>query len=153
MIVYFDTSALVPLLISEPTSELCGELWDEADDITSTRLGYIEATAALAMAMRLGRITSDELRDARSVLDELWEIVEIVELDEELMTEAARLAVIHGLRGYDATHCAAALAVEDETLVAASGDSRLLGAWIAEGVKVCDTNGPRSDEENADTGE
>ena len=53
MIVYVDTSALVPLLINEPTSEACGEIWDSADSITVTRLAYIEAVAALAMAERL----------------------------------------------------------------------------------------------------
>lgn len=56
------------------------------------------------------------------------------------MSTAADLAVTHGLRGYDAAHCAAALAVDDAELVAAAGDGTLLSAWRAEGVTVCDTN-------------
>ena len=140
MIIYVDTSALVPLLINEPTSEACGELWDSADSITVTRLAYIEAVAALAMAQGMGRISMEEATDGRSVLDDLWPVVDVIELDRELMFEAARLAVVHGLRGYDATHCAAAVAVNDAEFVAASGDARLLTAWRAEGVAVRDTN-------------
>jgi len=140
VIIYVDTSALVPLLINEPTSEACGELWDSADSITVTRLAYIEAVAALAMAQGMGRISMEEATDGRSVLDDLWPVVDVIELDRELMFEAARLAVVHGLRGYEATHCAAAVAVNDAEFVAASGDARLLTAWRAEGVAVRDTN-------------
>lgn len=57
-----------------------------------------------------------------------------------MTSRAAGLAMTHGLRGYDATHCAAAVAVNDPELVAASGDGRLLGAWQAEGVTVRDLN-------------
>jgi uncharacterized protein len=55
------------------------------------------------------------------------------------MSTAAHLALVYSLRGYDATHCAAALAVLDSDLVAASGDKRLLAAWQQEGVAVRDT--------------
>jgi predicted nucleic acid-binding protein len=140
VIIYVDTSALVPLLINEPTSEACGELWDSADSITVTRLACIEAIAALAMAQGMGRISVEEATEGRSILDNLWPVVDVIELDRELMFGAARLAVVHGLRGYEATHCAAAVAVNDAEFVAASGDARLLTAWRAEGVAVRDTN-------------
>lgn len=140
MIVYVDTSTLVPLLVGEPSSDACGEIWDSADSVTSTRLTYIEAVAALAQAVRMGRITVNQARAGRGVLDELWSVVDIIELDEALMGEAANLAVAHDLRGYDATHCAAAVAANDADAVAASGDTRLLAAWRAEGVAVRDTN-------------
>jgi uncharacterized protein len=92
------------------------------------------------MAERKGRISPEEVNDGRSVLDELWPVVNVVELGQGLMSEAARLAVAHGLRGYDATHCASAVAANDAEFVAASGDARLLAAWGAEGVAVRDTN-------------
>jgi predicted nucleic acid-binding protein len=140
VIVYVDTSALVPLLIDEPTSDACGELWDSARSVTTTRLAYIEAAAALALAERMGRLTAREAQDARAVLGGLWPVVDVIELDQDLMSEASRLAVVHGLRGYDPTHCAAAVAANDAELVAASGDSRLLAAWQTEGIAVRDTN-------------
>lgn len=137
MILYVDTSALVPLLVEEPTSAQCGELWDAADRVASTRLAYVEAVAALGQAARMGRLTVGEVHDARAVLDELWSAVDVIEVDQTLMSSAADLAIAHGLRGYDATHCAAAIAVSDAELVAASGDTRLLAAWAAEGVASC----------------
>ena len=62
-----------------------------------------------------------------------------MELDEQLMTSAARAAMTHGLRGYDSVHFAAAVTVDDEHLVAAAGDERLLEAWLADGIAVVDT--------------
>lgn len=141
MILYVDTSALVPLLIEEPTSDACGELWDAADSVVGTRLVYIEAVAALAQAERMGRISTDQYRLSKAVLDELWPAMDVIELDHQLMSAAARLAHVHGLRGYDATHCAAAVAVSDAQLVAVSGDSRLVAAWQAEGIAVRLTTG------------
>ena len=43
MIVYFDTSAFVPLLVIEPGTSLARELWDSADEVVTTRLLYVEA--------------------------------------------------------------------------------------------------------------
>lgn len=46
-----------------------------------------------------------------------------------------------GLRAYDATHCAAAIAINDDHLVAATGARRLLAAWHAEGLATWNPNG------------
>ncbi|MGL5849863.1 MAG: type II toxin-antitoxin system VapC family toxin [Phycicoccus sp.] len=140
MILYVDTSALVPLLVDEPSSVACGEVWDAADRVVVTRLAYVEACAALGRARQLGRITRAQVDQARTLLDELWSVADVVEIDRALMALAAGLAVDHELRGFDATHCAAALAVDDIALVAASGDRRLLEAWHAEGLATRDTN-------------
>ena len=53
MIAYFDTSALVPLVINEPASATFGRLWNEAASVISTRLINPEARAALALAQRI----------------------------------------------------------------------------------------------------
>nr|WP_281358936.1 type II toxin-antitoxin system VapC family toxin [Flexivirga aerilata] len=135
-----DTSALVPLMIAEPTSDACGEFWDLADRVVCTRLAYVEAVAALAMAERMDRVSSRQASRGRAVLDELWLDIDVVELGPELMAAAARQATVHGLRGYDATHCAAAVNVNDPELVAVSGDKRLLSAWLTEGVAVGDVS-------------
>ena len=140
MIVYFDTSALVPLVIAEPATEVCSTLWDGADRVLATRLVYIEAAAALAQAHRRGRISEQEARDARSILNDLWSSFDVIELDGDLVALAATMATEHSLRGYDATHCAAAMIANAVDLVAGSGDARLLAAWGAEGIAVCDIN-------------
>lgn len=147
MIVYLDTSALVPLVVHEPTSGSCAEIWDSADAVVGTRLCYVEAVAALAMAVQMGRIGPDVQEECVGVLDELWSGVDVIELDETLMRSASMLALTHGLRGYDATHCAAAVLANDEAIVAASGDQHLLAALRAEGVAVWETNAGRNSRE------
>lgn len=61
---YFDTSALVPLLVDEPTSLRATRLWRDADRVASVRLLYPEARAALARAQRMGRLSSQDQRVA-----------------------------------------------------------------------------------------
>lgn len=54
MIGYLDTSAFVPLLIEEPTSQTGRRFWDDADVIVSSQLLYVETAAALAQARGSG---------------------------------------------------------------------------------------------------
>jgi uncharacterized protein len=128
VIVYFDTSALVPLLVLEPGSPAARELWDEAPRVASVRLVYPEARAALAQARRTARVTSRQLRSAVRALDDHYEQLDLVELDETLAHQAGDLAETHGLRGYDAVHLAAARRLDDHELVVAAGDRLLLTA-------------------------
>ncbi|OBF86409.1 twitching motility protein PilT [Mycobacterium sp. 852002-51163_SCH5372311] len=44
------------------------------------------------------------------------------------------------MRGYDAVHCASAQQLDDDDVVAASGDERLLAAWLKLGMATYDTN-------------
>jgi len=128
LIAYFDTSALVPLIIDESGSERAGRLWDQADRVASVRLMYPEARAALAQARRDNRLSSTALRAAVKDLDDLAAQLDIVELTEQLALRAGELAEAHALRGYDAVHLAAAEQLYDDDLVMVAGDSALLGA-------------------------
>ena len=140
MIAYLDTSALVPLLIDEPSSSICQRLWDDADDVVTIRLAYVEAAAAIAQARRLQRLSRTQQRGALRLLDETWEQLQIVEVDELLVRRAGVLADLHSLRGYDATHCAGAESINDADVVAAGGDQQLLAAWRALGMNTLDLN-------------
>ncbi|MGY1621034.1 type II toxin-antitoxin system VapC family toxin [Geodermatophilus sp. SYSU D00965] len=140
MIVYLDTSAIVPLVIDEPSSDLCRRLWEAADAVSCCRLGYVEAAAALARAVRLGRVAADQHAAAVDRLDQAWARLSVLPIDEDLVREAAGLTVSHALRGYDAVHCAAALRLAGIGVTAVSGDEDLLTAWRSEGLQVVDTN-------------
>jgi len=59
-----------------------------------------------------------------------------------LVRRAAELADLLALLGYDAVHCASAEQLEDNDLVVASGDKRLLDAWKSLGLATFDTNAP-----------
>jgi uncharacterized protein len=138
VIAYFDTSAVVPLLIAEPGSARAATLWDRADRVVSVRLIYPEARAALAQAQRLGRITARQLRDAVTAFDALFDEIDLVEVDDALARRAGDLAEVRQLRGYDAVHLAAADRVRDPNVVVIAGDGTLLGAAVAEGMAVAE---------------
>ena len=134
MIAYFDTSAVVPLLVQEPGSGRASSLWDGADRVVSVRLVYPEARAALAQAARLGRVTARQLRAAVGLLDDLYDQLDLVEIDDDLARSAGGLAEAHGLRGYDSVHLAAARRVSAPDLVLVAGDGALLDAATSKGM-------------------
>ena len=136
MIAYFDTSAVVPLLVAEAGSTRATSLWSRADRVVSVRLVYPEGRAALAQAHRLGRLTAAQLRQAARALDERYEELDLVAIDDELARRAGHLAETHCLRGYDAVHLAGADRVRDPELVVVAADEALLDAAVAEGIAI-----------------
>jgi predicted nucleic acid-binding protein len=133
---YFDSSALVKLLIRERGSAEAWENWLAATPPVCCRLGFVEARAALAAARRTGRLDEALHRTGKRLLNELWEEVAPVEADEALVVLAADLAEKHALRGYDAVHVAAALAAATPLFVSADADQ--LRAAHAENLAVLD---------------
>jgi uncharacterized protein len=137
---YLDTSALVPLLVTEFSSARCRQLWNSAELVLCTAIGHVEASAALARNERAGHLSPAARAAATQLLKQLWGDITVVPADETRLRAASAAALRHGLRGYDAVHCAAALFVADPDLVAATGDQELLAAWREDGLAVVDTN-------------
>lgn len=92
MIGHLHTSALVPLLVAEPSSASCRRFWNDADLVTSSRLLYVETAAALAQARRMNCLTNQAHLASLRILDRLWSEMEMVEVDELVVARAARLA-------------------------------------------------------------
>ena len=136
MIAYFDTSAVIPLLIGEPSSVICARVWNEASRSISVRLLYPEARAALARAERKGRISKRQNKSAVSELEAIITEIDHVEITAELARNAGDLAQAHQLRGYDAVHLAAAMSALDAELVLVTGDNDLAGAARSLGLPV-----------------
>jgi predicted nucleic acid-binding protein len=128
LIAYFDTSAIVPLLIDEAGTERARAQWLAADRLVTIRLALVEARAALAQAVRSGRITRAEHRRFVSDLPGLLEQVEFVDVDDSLVRTAADIAEARSLRAYDAVHLAATVGVGGSDLVVVAGDGALLAA-------------------------
>jgi predicted nucleic acid-binding protein len=137
--VYLDTSAFVPLLIDEPSSEASRELWDAADAVATSRLLFVEAAAALAQATRLHRLHESHRRSAVHLLEQLWQEFDVVEVDAVVMRRAAEVAHLCRLRGYDAMHCASAEQLDDTDLVVASSDRHVLRACQQLGLATANT--------------
>lgn len=128
MIAYFDTSALVALIVQETGSARAQLLWDEAERVVAVRLVYAEGWAALGMANRTGRISRPALRRALRDLDGCYLQMDIVEVSDDLVRQAGALAEIHSLRGYDAVHLAAAETLAEDDVVLVAGDGPLCEA-------------------------
>lgn len=138
---YFDTSALVPLLIDEPSTASCTSAWNDATLVLSSSITYAEVHAALARAARQRRISLAKHRRALEDFETMWEDMLHIPVSDEVIRHAALLAARHALRGYDAVHCATALAVASDDFIAISGDRDLLRAWSELGIATIDIAG------------
>jgi hypothetical protein len=135
-LVYFDSSALVKLVVEEAGSDLAAELWDGCDAALSSRLAYPEVRAALAAAGRNHDLDAHGLATALATWDDLWASTRPVELTADVERRAGDLVVRHALRGADAVHLASALAIGPADLVVAVWDRRLHAGVIAEQLVV-----------------
>lgn len=112
------------------------EIWNEADEVVTHRLTYIEVRAALAASRRSGLLSPRMLTYAKGDLTARWRELDLVELDEQLAESAGDAAETFGLRANDSLHLAAAQAVDDSDLVVATWDGRLRTAALDAGLAV-----------------
>jgi len=135
-LVYFDSSAIVKLVVEEAGSVLAAELWDGCDAGLSSRIAYPEVCAALAAAGRNRDIPRVALGQAERAWERYWAAVRPVELTQAVERHAGELARLHALRGADAVHLASALAVDDPELIMAVWDARRHAGAEAVGLRV-----------------
>ena len=134
MITYVDTSTLIKLFIDEAGSAHAQDVWDASDVRASSRLVVVESRAALAAAARAGRLGRAQHRAAKRELAALIDHLTLVEVTGELIADAAGMAEVERLRGYDAVHLASALLVEAEVFT--SADTALCEAAWRRGMHV-----------------
>jgi len=133
---YFDTSAVINLVVAEDGSDLADELWDAAEVRISSQLLYPEARAALAATARAGRIDRLSLHQAVADLDAATASMVLVGVDGALARHAGQLAEEHALRGCDAVHLATALSSVARGTVVVSWDRDLAAAALRCGYAV-----------------
>lgn len=137
MITYFDTSILIKLLIDDEAYRPEAErVWLDSDYVICAEIGYVEARAALAAARRNTRLTTTAVRSAKEQLELLWAQLSVVVVDTALVRAAGDIAERYGLRGYDATHLAAA--ITGQATVVASADRQLVEAARRRGLGVAE---------------
>ena len=113
MTVYFDTSALVKHYLHEQGTRRVQRLYRDADIVGASRIMEPEMSAALAKAIRTDAISAEEATQARSQFRTDWTDFAQLSVRSGILDRASELAWVHGLRGYDAVHLAAALAWND----------------------------------------
>jgi predicted nucleic acid-binding protein len=136
---FWDASAIVPLLVLEPSSDLLLDLL-ERDPVMVVWWGApVECTSAIARRERDGALT---VADATTALERLraaaagWH--EVLPVDQVRST-AQRLLRVHPLRSADSLQLAAAIVAaehEPPTLEFVSLDERLHDAASREGFRI-----------------
>ena len=133
---FWDSSAVVPLLVPEAMSRSLQELYD-ADPVMFAWWGTeIECTSAIARRQRFGPLREDVVAEAFARLSALRAGWHEVEPGDEVRESAKRLLRVHDLRTADALQLAAAVFVAEarpSTLEFVSLDDRLLAAARREG--------------------
>jgi uncharacterized protein len=125
VIVYFDSSALVKMVMAEEGRDLAVEIWEQAAWRATSHVTYSEARAALAAAERRGRIDRAALRDATVDLERLSESMELMTVAHDVAWRAGGLAERHALRGYDAIHLASMVGMDGPRVVVATWDKKM----------------------------
>jgi predicted nucleic acid-binding protein len=110
---FWDSSAILPLLIDERTSARVATVYEDDERQIVWCLTEVEAISALARRERQGGDASDveRARTTLRILSERWE--EVTSL-QSVRSRAIRLLGTHGLRAADALQLAAALVFCDE---------------------------------------
>jgi predicted nucleic acid-binding protein len=142
VIVYFDTSALVALYVSDRCSRAARAARDGSDRIATSLLAYPEALAALS-ALKRGRglRPRDHDRAVTRFLED-WNTFHRVRLDSRVLPEARRLLKHYALTGADAVHLASAnlmaraFSATGETIRFACDDRRLADAADDDGLEL-----------------
>lgn len=136
---FWDTSAVVPLLVIEPSTETAKSILMGDSSLVVWWGTRTECISALNRQIREGGLRLEDERQARQVLQQLADAWSEVQPSELLRGTAERLLAVHALRTADALQLAAALHwCQQQPLNRhlVSFDSRLRDAAYKEGFTI-----------------
>ena len=147
---FCDSSAIVKRYIAETGSRWISATMNPASGnrIYVARITFVEVVSAITRRERGNHISAADADSARLTFEQDYlKQLRKIEISENLINEAARLANKYALRGYDAVQLAAALETETgrialglSPLTLLSADTDLNDAAIAEGLLVDNPN-------------
>jgi predicted nucleic acid-binding protein len=100
---------------------------ERADGWFMCRVGFVETVRAVGLSA--GKAAAKTVREE-------WPAFGVIEVDQRLVEDAAKLAIARELRSLDALHLAAALMLPRDDLLLATWDRRLHAAAGAEGLAL-----------------
>jgi len=136
---FWDSSALVPLLVSQPSSDLAGRLLSEDADTVLWWATQVELESAFARLRREAVLDEAEIGVARALFADLYESALEIEPSQQIRRRAIELLADHPLRAADALQLAASLSWVEQRPAGegfVSFDDRLRGAARSEGFTV-----------------
>lgn len=110
---YWDSSALMPLLVRESASERMIAVLNDDPAIVTWWGTRIECTSALARLERTGALEARDVTDALSRLRSAFETWTEVPALPSVREQATRMLRLHPLRAADAVQLAAAMVAAD----------------------------------------
>lgn len=141
---FWDSSAIVPLLVHEPAHATAVDEFGRDPDVIAWWATPVECVSALARLERDGALTAGDVREALRRLDALAAAWHEIGPIAPIRQRAIRLLRVHTLRAADALQLGAALvAAEDEpsSLPIVTFDERLALAAEREGLNVIQPGG------------
>lgn len=136
---YWDSSALVPLVVQETETEHRERLQRQDRHIATWWGSWVECASALNRLHRDGDLDDGGLDQALAKLNRAASGWMKIRPSERVRQRALRLLRVHPLRAADALQLAAALVAcsdDPETLAMVSSDRRLSEAAAKEGFEV-----------------
>lgn len=135
---FWDSSALVPLVLAQPRSGAARATLDEDADVAVWWGSSIECASAIARLHREGHLTAASEVKARALLTALRRSWFEVQPGDAIRNHALRLLRVHPLRAADALQLAAAIewAGTPDGNAFVTFDDRLRDAARREGFEV-----------------
>lgn len=140
---FWDTSAVVPLCINEPSSRAVRSILTRDSLMVVWWTTRTECVSALMRQTREGGLRNEDERQARQVLGQLVDTWVEIQPSEILRATTERLLAVHALRAADAFQLAAALhwcRRQTTNMEFVSFDSRLREAGHKEGFTLLPAN-------------
>lgn len=132
---YLDSSALLKLLLDdEGGGDDLRSGMSLVGQVSTSRLTYVEALAALAAARRSGRVAGVDYEAAVADFERIWDSLEVLELTTKVASDAAIAAEAYGLRAGDAIQLASAHSLDGSVITLIAWDARLRAAAFASGL-------------------
>lgn len=136
---FWDSAAIVPLTISEPTTQALQQRAVEDPVMCVWWATEVECVSALCRLEREGGLSDDAINAALERLDQLAEAWNEVQPTAAVRRAARRLLRVHALRAADSLQLAAAVIAAEglpSSLAVVTLDQRLAGAARREGFEV-----------------
>ncbi|MEK6721469.1 MAG: type II toxin-antitoxin system VapC family toxin [Chloroflexota bacterium] len=136
---FWDSSAIVPMLVAESSSVAVMAEYERDPDLVVWWATDVECVSALARLERDGILDGPSMVDALERLDALGQAWQEVQPIARIRQTAIRLLRVHGLRAADAIQLGAALTVAEgqpASLEVVTLDERLGQAAQREGFRV-----------------
>lgn len=105
MIMYLDTSSLVKLYVEELHSEDVSKWVKDAEIVATCRVAFPETLSALHRRYRAGDVEKRAFAGLVEGFIDDWKSFAAIDFEEQV---AGKLAIKHGLRGFDAIHLSSA---------------------------------------------